>query len=286
MNFNLIFLSLLIATLLIVSITNPTASTVFAIKGGIPNGGNSANAPSPNDQALANACANTAGKPNQPPFCVSVPPPIDSDGDGIPDESDPCPFDPTNACATDSDGDGIPDESDPCPFDPTNACATDSDGDGIPDESDPCPFDPTNACATDSDGDGIPDESDPCPFDPTNTCTPGGFTINGEGSGTVTCDPAVPGEIFIRISAGGDGTVTGSFTISHPGIGFSRTFTVTDGTTDGNTFSLSAQTDSLCTPQVFELITVSGSCGTNVGIRYEDSSAIGTFTGTVDCALV
>jgi hypothetical protein len=114
----------------------------------------------------------------------------------------------------------------------------------------------------------------------------GGFTINGGGSGTVTCDPAVPGEIIISISAGGDGTVTGSFTISHPGIGFSRTFTVIDGTTDGNTFSLSAQTDSLCTPQVFETITVSGGCGANVGIRYEDSSAIGTFTGTVDCALV
>jgi hypothetical protein len=27
--------------------------------------------------------------------------PIDSDGDGIPDDSDPCPFDPTNSCATD-----------------------------------------------------------------------------------------------------------------------------------------------------------------------------------------
>ena len=262
MNIGLIFSTLVLGVLLVVSVTNPTSSTVFAIKGGIPNGGNSANAPSPNDQALPNACANTAGNPNQPPFCVSVPPPVDSDGDGIPDGSDPC------------------------PFDPTNACATDSDGDGIPDGSDPCPFDPTNACATDSDGDGIPDGSDPCPFDPTNTCTPGGFTINGEGSGTVTCDPAVPGEIFISISAGGDGTVTGSFTISHPGIGFSRTFTVTDGTTDGNTFSLSAQTDSLCTPQVFELITVSGSCGTNVGIRYEDSSAVGTFTGNVDCTII
>jgi hypothetical protein len=61
--------------------------------------GNSANAPSPNEQALANACANTAGKPNQPPFCViEPPPPVDTDGDGIPDESDQCPFDPTNTC--------------------------------------------------------------------------------------------------------------------------------------------------------------------------------------------
>jgi hypothetical protein len=43
----------------------------------------------------------------QSTFPVKVP----TDGDGIPDESDPCPFDPTNAGATASDGDGIPDES-------------------------------------------------------------------------------------------------------------------------------------------------------------------------------
>lgn len=173
MNFALIFPTFLLGILLVVSVTKPTASIVFAIKGGIPNGGNSANAPSPNDQALANACANTAGKPNQPPFCVSVPPPIDSDGDGIPDDSDPCPGDPNNTCTTDSDGDGIPDESDPCPGDPTNNCPRDSDGDGLPDESDPCPTDPTNTCSPpDSDNDGLPDRSDPCPFDPTNTCVP------------------------------------------------------------------------------------------------------------------
>jgi OmpA-OmpF porin, OOP family len=139
LNFELIFPTLLLGTLVVVSVTNPTASTVFAING--------ANAPSPNEQALAKACAGTAGKPNQPPFCVNVPPPpVDSDGDGIPDESDQCPFDPNNACTVDSDGDGIPDAMDPCPFDPSNTCPKDSDNDGIPDSSDPCPTDPTNAC--------------------------------------------------------------------------------------------------------------------------------------------
>jgi hypothetical protein len=175
LNFSLIFPTFLLGVLLVVSVTNPTASTVFAIKGGIPNGGNSANAPSPNDQALANACANTAGKPNQPPFCVSVPPPLDSDGDGIPDAIDPCPADPTNTCPKDSDNDGIPDSLDPCPADPTNTCpTTDSDNDGIRDSADECPFDPSNTCDTrdvDSDMDGTSDSLDPCPFDPTDNCS-------------------------------------------------------------------------------------------------------------------
>jgi hypothetical protein len=101
LNFGLIFQILALGILLVAYVINPHLSTAFAVKGGIPNGGNSANAPSPNDQALANACANTAGKLNQPPFCVGAPPSVDSDGDGIPDESDPCPGDPTNNCPRD-----------------------------------------------------------------------------------------------------------------------------------------------------------------------------------------
>ena len=172
MNFRFIFPTLLLGTLLLVSAAHPTASTVFAIKGGIPNGGNSANAPSPNDQALAQErrlCVNMAGNPNQPPFCVT-----DSDGDTSPDIFDPCPFDPTDTCIppTDSDGDGIPDIIDNCPFDPNNTCPPpDIDNDGIPDRSDPCPLDPNNTCTPiDIDNDGIPDHLDQCPFDPTNTC--------------------------------------------------------------------------------------------------------------------
>jgi hypothetical protein len=56
------------------------------------------------------------------------PPPSDRDGDGIPDDEDECPDDPTNTCndppppPPDSDGDGIPDDEDECPHDPTNTC--------------------------------------------------------------------------------------------------------------------------------------------------------------------
>ena len=86
-------------------------------------------------------------------FNVSAP--LDSDGDGVPDDIDGCPFDPLKiafgicGCGTsdmDSDGDGFPNCVDDCPNDPLKivpgvcGCGTpetDSDGDGIPDCVDP-----------------------------------------------------------------------------------------------------------------------------------------------------
>jgi len=112
----------------------------------------------------------------------------DSDGDGLPDPVDPCPYDPdcdddgvpdgedlcplepgppeNDGCPEeDSDGDGLPDPVDPCPYDP------DCDDDGVPDGEDLCPLEPgppeTGGCpGEDSDGDGLPDPVDPCPEDP------------------------------------------------------------------------------------------------------------------------
>lgn len=46
----------------------------------------------------------------------------DRDGDGLPDDIDPCPADATDRCDVDSDGDGWKDVSDPCPTDPRNTC--------------------------------------------------------------------------------------------------------------------------------------------------------------------
>jgi uncharacterized repeat protein (TIGR01451 family) len=125
-------------------------------------------------------------------------PPVDTDGDGIPDDVETATgTDPTRA---DTDGDGIPDGVedkdrdgvvDPGETDPRS---TDSDGDGIPDGTedkdrdgvvDPGETDPTK---TDSDSDGLPDGIedkdrdgvvDPGETDPTNPDTDGGGVPDG-----------------------------------------------------------------------------------------------------------
>ena len=76
---------------------------------------------------------------------------LDSDGDGVPDDSDRCPGTPPGAkvnaqgCEPDSDGDGVVDRLDKCPGTPAGAkvdpqgCELDSDGDGVVDRLDKCP---------------------------------------------------------------------------------------------------------------------------------------------------
>ena len=87
----------------------------------------------------------------------------DADSDGVPDENDAFPNDPTesldsdndgigNNADTDDDNDGVPDETDQLPFDPDESL--DSDADGIGDNAD-----------TDDDGDGVPDDEDAFPLD-------------------------------------------------------------------------------------------------------------------------
>lgn len=93
----------------------------------------------------------------------------DSDGDGILDNVDNCPFT-YNPDQADMDGDGVGD-----------ACDDDIDGDGIPNEVDNCPYVANpgqestvipgigDACLdpnADHDGDGIPDIVDNCPITP------------------------------------------------------------------------------------------------------------------------
>jgi OOP family OmpA-OmpF porin len=104
---------------------------------------------------------------------------MDSDGDGIMDHIDECPYEPgplsTRGCP-DRDGDGVPDKDDKCPDLPGSArtfgCPdVDTDGDGIVDALDDCPTIPGvpeyNGCPKpDRDGDGIPDDEDECPDQP------------------------------------------------------------------------------------------------------------------------
>lgn len=74
-----------------------------------------------------------------------------------------------NAPGQDSDGDGNPDRTDPCPLNPSPTCEGGSNPGGGDDPND-------------VDGDGIPDATDPCPNNPDPSCS-GGSSGGAGGSG-------------------------------------------------------------------------------------------------------
>ena len=106
----------------------------------------------------------------------------DDDNDGVDDQFDDLPLDPTEQTDTDGDGtgnnadtdddnDGLSDQFDDLPLDPTEQIDTDGDGignnadadddnDGISDQFDDLPLDPTEQ--TDTDDDGIGNNADNC----------------------------------------------------------------------------------------------------------------------------
>ena len=114
------------------------------------------------------------GRCPKPP---APPEPMDSDGDGILDALDNCPYvsGPTEnrGCPfDDADADGILDKDDACPsikgILAFNGCpAPDADKDGVPDAEDLCPNEAgtilTKGCP-DADGDGIYDSNDSCKY--------------------------------------------------------------------------------------------------------------------------
>jgi hypothetical protein len=136
--------------------------------------------------------------------------------------------------------------------------------------------------------DGICIPSGPAPPTPPPPQT-GAFTISGQGSGTVSCQGSQE-TATITISAQGaeDGTVTGTVALTRSGVPGGTFFSqVSGGTTDGNTFSLSGQdTGVLFCGLAAQQYTVSGDCGMNVMISYEQPDAIGTYTGDVECTLL
>ena len=152
---------------------------------------------------LSTACITTPDVDDDDDDDSTDAPPLDSDGDGVPDDEDACPDDAEQS--TDADEDGVCDElDDACPDDP--AQSTDADGDGVCDElddaclddiynwtdadedghcdetDDACPEDPLQW--TDADGDGYCDEvDDACPEDPA-----GWEDTDGDGSCSPTDD--------------------------------------------------------------------------------------------------
>lgn len=120
----------------------------------------------------------------------------DSDGDGIPDFMDNCPFT-FNPDQSDSDGDGWGDACDNCPT-ISNPTQLDSDGDGWGDACDLCPG-TWNMTNEDLDGDGIGDECDNCPthFNPDQA------DADGDGFGDV-CD-SCPDVVNAGTDYDGDG---------------------------------------------------------------------------------
>ncbi len=113
---------------------------------------------------------------------ASLPVRIDSDGDGVGDDQDAFPLDPTET--SDTDGDGVGDNSDAFPNDDSET--TDTDGDGVGDNSDAFPNDDSET--TDTDGDGTGDNSDVFPNDDSETTDTDGDGV-GDNSDAYPNDP-------------------------------------------------------------------------------------------------
>ena len=135
---------------------------------------------------------------------------LDSDGDGVPDSSDPCPMDAPDdddfdgvcnsedRCADfddtlDTDSDGFPDACDTCAG---FSDAEDADGDGVADGCDVCDDGDDNE---DADGDGVANRCDPCPGD---------FPDDTDGDGVCDSDDRCP-EGDDTADADGDGIPDG-----------------------------------------------------------------------------
>jgi hypothetical protein len=92
--------------------------------------------------------------------CVPVPP-LDSDGDGVPDAMDNCVMI-ANPDQKDSDGDHLGDACDNCP-NAANPTQADEDGDAVGNACDNCPH-ISNVDQADGDSDGVGDVCDPAPM--------------------------------------------------------------------------------------------------------------------------
>lgn len=100
--------------------------------------------------------------------------------------------------------------------------------------------------------------------------------ITGNAVGTISCEGEEEANAGLGFFAdvAEDGTVTGSVNIEIVAI---VTLAVSGGTTDGNTFSLSGESG-FCSEEPF---TITGDCGVEGFVSYEDPNGIGNF-GSAD----
>jgi hypothetical protein len=132
---------------------------------------------------------------------------------------------------------------------------------------------------------------------PSVTREPTGFSVIGTGeSDRIFCGPisnrGFNVELEFSAEEGRDGTVTGTFNLQFSGfdgVTVNADGTFTDGTTDGNTFTLSGELPGqfFCVPNAEpNLVTISGDCGDDVTITYEDNEgANAQFIADVECTL-
>lgn len=197
-------------------------------------------------------CAINTGNPQDPNVLVAggnsftitcgVPPPPDSDGDGLADGNDNCPSTPNSdqldqdddglgdVCDPDLDGDGVANAGDNCPAfanaDQADAdndglgdvCDSDVDGDSVEDNADNCPFAPNtdqadsdndglgDVCDPDDDNDGVSDLTDNCPL--VANLDQADFNSNGIGD---ACDADVDGDGVLNQADQCPATPAGSF---------------------------------------------------------------------------
>ncbi|AQQ68433.1 hypothetical protein Mag101_12920 [Microbulbifer agarilyticus] len=169
---------------------------------------------------------------------------VDLDDDGVVDDLDHFPFDPTESGDADGDGigdnsdtdrdnDGVEDSVDAFPDDPAewldsdgdgigNNEDTDDDGDGVPDAVDQLPLNPGESVDTDGDGignnedtdddgDGVPDVEDQLPLNPDESIDTDGDGIGNnedtddDGDGVPDVEDQLPLNPDESIDTDGDG---------------------------------------------------------------------------------
>ena len=135
---------------------------------------------------------------------IPPPPPKDTDGDGITDDTDKCPTVAglvTLGGCPDKDNDGVADGDDECPdvagLIDMKGCP-DGDGDGITDAKDECPtvagIAAFNGCP-DTDSDGIADASDKCPTEAGPASNDGCPILDKDGDGLIDAEDNCPDEV-------------------------------------------------------------------------------------------